>query len=219
MTVKYYSIGCDCHPSVVLKYLKLRHKAGPFDWIYTKPLYSPEYFLKLVNSSFIHFTDDLVINDNNKVISKYYPHTEFSHDDDLITNIETKQKYERRVKRFMDDYKNSRCVLLLTIKYNSFCNKNEVFKLSYDIKNILDDEAVKKNHILFIYLRYDGNLNDNKELCDLFIELLSKLKYKNLVLKKYSTYSTQFGIWGNHLEYSQIFTYNSENIENSLELM
>lgn len=81
--------------------------------------------MKLVNSSFIHFSDDLVINDNNKVISKYYPHTEFSHD--LITNIETKQKYERRVKRFMDDYKNSRCVLLLTIKYNSFCNKNEVF--------------------------------------------------------------------------------------------
>ena len=49
----------------------------------------------------------------------------------------------------MDDYKNSRCVLLLTIKYNSFCNKNEVFQLSYDIKNIniLEDDAVKKNHI------------------------------------------------------------------------
>jgi len=207
--IKYYSIGCDCHPAYVLTYLKLRHKAGPFDHIDTKSIESAEYFLKLTNSSFLNFLDDLLINNNGKVISKHYPQTEFCHDNDLITNKESKHKYERRINRFMDDYKHSKCVFLLNIKYDTIKNKNDVIKLIGDIDNILNEHYfIKNDHILYLYLRYDENLDENKILCDLFInEISTKFKYsKNFVFKKYCRYKNKFGIWGNPLEYSNIFS-------------
>lgn len=164
--------------------------------------------MKLINSSFKNFLNDLLINDNGQVISKYYPQTEFHHDNDLITNIESKHKYERKIKRFMNDYKNSKCVLLLNITYHSIQNKNDVIKLICDIKNILNEHYfVKNNHILYIYLRYDKNLDQNKILCDFFINEISKFKYtRNFVFKKYYRHINKFGIWGNPLEYSQIFS-------------
>lgn len=207
--IKYYSIGCDCHPSHVLSHLKLRHKAGPFDHIDIKSLYSAEYFLKLINSSFLNFLDDLLVNNNGKVVSKNYSQAEFIHDNDLITNKESKHKYERRIKRFMDDYNNSKCVFLLNIKYDSITNKNEINKLICNINDILNDHHfIKNNHILYLYLRFDENLDQNKILCDTFInEILKKFKYNgNFVFKKYCRCLSKSGIWGNPLEYSQIFS-------------
>jgi hypothetical protein len=206
--IKYYSIGCDCHPSHVLEYLKLKHYAGPFDYIYIRSIYTPEYFFNLINSSFINFKNDLSINENGKVSSKHYPQTEFTHDSDLITSVKINRKYERRIKRFMNDYKNLKCVFLLNINYDSICNENEVTKLIDDIKNIINEDCfVKKNHILYIYLRYDENFDQNKKLCECFIEQLSKLKQtKNLIFKKYCRHKSQYGIWGNPLEYSVIFS-------------
>lgn len=119
MDIKYYSIGCDCYSANILKLLHLRHLAGPFDHIYTGSIYSPEYFSNLVDSSFKNFLSDLSLNNNNKVVSKHYPFTEFTHDDDLINTIDTKYKYQRRITRFMNDYKNAQCVFLLNINYDS----------------------------------------------------------------------------------------------------
>jgi GR25 family glycosyltransferase involved in LPS biosynthesis len=206
--VKYYSIGCDCHPANLLKSLKLRHAAGPFDWMNVTSEYCPEYFLKIVKSSFKNFLDKLTINKNNIVISENYPNFEFFHDNDLITNTETMCKYKRRIKRFMNDYKNSKCVFLLNIKYDDIHNEKIVLKLVTDINNILDDDYFKKNnHILYIYLRYDENFDENKILCELFISKLLKIKnIKNIKFKKYCRYKNKFGIWGNSSDYYKIFS-------------
>lgn len=191
-----------------MKSLKLRHAAGPFDWINVTSEYCPEYFLNIIKSSFKNFLDKSTINKNNIVISENYPNLEFFHDNDLITNIETMCKYKRRIKRFMNDYKNSKCVFLLNIKYDDIHNEKIVLKLVTDINNILDDDYFKKNnHILYIYLRYDENFDENKILCELFISKLLKIKnIKNIKFKKYCRYKNKFGIWGNSSDYYKIFS-------------
>ena len=208
-TIKYYAIGCDCHPTHVLDNLKLKHKSGPFDYLYFSSTYCPKYFMDLINSSFKNFLDEFIIKENNMVYSKFYPHIEFTHDSDIVKNIETKNKYQRRIDRFLDDYNNDKCVFLLNINYTCLKEEDDVKNLSHHIKNIINDSFFqKKNHILYIYLRYDENYEQNKTLCDLLIESILNMKKnnKNIYFKQYCRNKSQYGIWGNTSEYSNYFS-------------
>ena len=40
------------------------------------------------------------VNNQNKISSEFYPNIEFTHDRDIIKNINTQEKYDRRIKRW-----------------------------------------------------------------------------------------------------------------------
>lgn len=201
--VKYYSIGCDCHPCHVLTELKLRHMAGPFDHLYTGSICSLKYFLNLVDTSFKYFLSDLKVNINNRIVSSRYPHTEFIHDKDLRKNPETVKKYQRRIQRFMEDYTKDKCVLLYCIHDSSIQSEEQSNELIHYIETLLNTQYFKDNeHILFIYLRYDENISENNLI---FIDKLQKIENKNLIFQKYQRNSKKYGIWGDTTKYCEDF--------------
>lgn len=201
--IKYYSIGCDCHPCHVLTELKLRHMAGPFDHIYTSSLYSLKYFLELVDTSFTNFLSNLKVNNNNRIISQHYPHTEFIHDKDLRKNPETVKKYQRRIQRFMEDYTTNKCLLLYCINHSTIQTEEQVNEVISYIETLLNTNYFKENeHILYIYLRYDENIT---EINNFFIDKLQKIENKNLIFQKYQRNINKYGIWGDKTKYNEEF--------------
>ena len=200
---KYYSIGSDCHPCHVLTELKLRHMAGPFDHLYTGSVCSLEYFLELVDTSFTNFLSNLKVNNNNRIVSEYYPHTEFVHDKDLRKNPETVKKYQRRIQRFMEDYTTHKCLLLYCIEHSSIENEEKSKELIGYIETLLNTKYfIDNEHILYIYLRYDENIN---KINNFFINELQKIQNKNLIFQKYQRNIKEYGIWGDTTKYNQDF--------------
>ena len=200
---KYYSIGSDCHPCHVLTELKLRHMAGPFDHLYTGSICSLEYFLNLVDTSFINFLSNLKVNNNNRIVSQHYPYTEFVHDKDLRKNPETIKKYQRRIERFIKDYTTHKCLLLYCIHGSSIQTEKQTNKLIGYIETLLNTQYFTDNeHILYIYLRYDENIT---EINNFFINELQKIQNKNLIFQKYQRNIKKYGIWGDTTKYCEDF--------------
>lgn len=198
---KYYSIGCDCHPTHVLTTLKLRHGAGPFDHNYTSGTHSIPYLMELIETNFENFLSDLARNTKGHMISKNYPNTEFIHDKNLKRDPEAKSKYERRIARFIKDYKEEKCILFYCIDEHCVKNANN---LANSIMQLLESKYFKTNdHVLFAYLRYNEEIH--KE-CDFFVEEMKKIKNKNLIFKQYVRKLKKYGIWGNEEEYFDFFT-------------
>ena len=195
---KYYSIGCDCHPTRVLTTLNLRHGAGPFDHIYTSGTHSIPYLMELIETNFENFLCDLARNAKGHMISKNYPATEFIHDKDLKNN---KSKYNRRIVRFIKHYKEEKCIFFYCIDEHTVKDTND---LANSIMQLLESDYFKANdHILFAYLRYDEEIHT---LCDFFVEEMKKIKNKNLIFKQYVRKLKKYGIWGNEEEYFDFFT-------------
>lgn len=71
----YYSVGCDCQPSYLLRKLGKRSKAGPLDWLDTDSLHCLEYFHDLVQNEFRDFITDLVNGRFSRPSSKHYPYS------------------------------------------------------------------------------------------------------------------------------------------------
>jgi hypothetical protein len=81
----YISLGPDCSIASALNTLNIRKEAFPFDFLLTSPDKGLEYVSLLIKNNFCDFLDDLEYNENNKIISKKYPFTQFYHHD-LIVN-------------------------------------------------------------------------------------------------------------------------------------
>jgi hypothetical protein len=177
--------------------------AGPFDHIYTGSVYSLKYFLELVETSFTNFLNNLKVNNNNRIVSEYYPHTEFIHDKDLRKNPETVKKYQRRIQRFMEDYTTIKCLLLYCIHESSIQTEEQADEVIGYIETLLNTNYFKENeHILYIYLRYDENIT---EINNFFIYKLQKIQNKNLIFQKYQRNINKYGIWGDTTKYNEEF--------------
>ena len=200
--MKYYSIGCDCHPAIVLTHLNLRLSASPFDWLNTNVINTFEYFLDLVQTNFIHFMSD--IQHDKLPYSKYYPYSTFYHDTNIIQDSKIKEKYNRRIGRFMNDFNNSKCLFLTNIKAESISSHQSMNKLCSDCNDIISNKTfITNHHILYIYILYNENYDENKLYCDKFYNQIQSLNKSNIKIIKYCRHLTIKGIWGDKNEYNQ----------------
>lgn len=187
----------------------LRNKAGPFDWLDTNSINCLEYFYELIQTEFKDFMNNLIISEKySKPYSQYYPYSCFFHDIDIIDNNVIKDKYSRRIMRFLDHYNNLNCIYVGNLKSNAIISSEIASKLYLDcIKIIKDDKFIKNNHILFIYIRYDEDLNENEKYINIFYTKLKELNNKNIVIMKYNRHLQRDGIWGNSELYKTHFSH------------
>ena len=201
----FYSIGCDCHPAMVLKVMGLRKKSSPFDWLDTNSLNTFEYFYDMIQTEFKNFMREIVIN-NEKPFSKYYPYSLFHHDPNIKDDIIIQQKYLRRISRFLDHYKHSSCVFLANIKSDSITSYEIVNKLYLDCVKIINDSTfIKNNHILFIYIRYDDDFIENNEYINELYSKIKNLDKNNIFLIQYNRNLQEGRLSGDPNMYSTYF--------------
>jgi hypothetical protein len=211
----YYSIGCDCHPAHVLKTLDLRKNSSPFDSLDINPINTFEYFYELIQTEFKYFMQDLIINDEySRPSSKHYQYSFFHHDKKINKDNTIKEKYLRRITCLLNHYTHFNCIFLVNIKSSSIISCEIASKLYLDcLKIINDDTFIKNNHIIFIYIRYDEDLNENKESIDVFYTKIKEINSKNIFIIKYNRHLKKDGIWGNtkmyHTYFNHLLTLNS----------
>ena len=168
MKTYYISIGPHCHPCGNLRSLKLRSSALPFDWLRTNSERGLEYVADLIETKFDNFTDDLVYNNKNVVVSKNYPYAEFFHHDLIKSSsnaldqkaekgadlIET---FHRRADRFMEliNNKADMCYLLYCLSYSSYKKPNKLTQFIPTIDKFLKAMQNKGPYKLVIYITVD----------------------------------------------------------------
>ena len=187
-----YSIGADCGCAGNLKRFKLRITSGPFDWLFKASL--EQRFVCLMND----FADFLNIEDFEKLEKDanaklqdnkhdYYFNTktgfQFLHDFPIDSDLRevfpsVKEKYERRIARFLNNvHDNDKKVLLVWFslrekidpksiveKCNEYCSK-----LGRDIdfafiENNTVIGGIEKHEISSNVTLYKGNFVTNKDL-------------------------------------------------------
>lgn len=202
----FFSIGSDCHPAIVLKKLNLRNNSSPFDWLDTKGLYVFEYFYENIKTNFKYFLYDIVKNEKFQPYSNKYPNSIFLHDLDIIENINVKEKYLRRIQTLLVNYYNSKCVFVCNITSNTITSNDIVSKLYFDCLNIINDNTfVTNNHSIYIYIRYDNDLKENEQYCDIFYTKIKNLNNTNININKYCRNLKKNGIWGDDSKYAIFF--------------
>jgi len=193
-------IGCDCHPAYVLSSLYLRTQSLPFDWLNIEPIKTFEYVNKNIDNNFQLFLKNLKRNENGYFISDNYPYAEFMHEDKL-NHTNSLNKFERRIKRFVNHIKNEKVVFIHNIPANSIKDKNDIYQYITDIKLFIS--KVPPNSKLCIYIRYDEELSENKSLSD---ELFNELIGLNIKTYKYIRKLKDYGIWGEKANYFNLLT-------------
>lgn len=216
-----YSIGHDCSCAANLKRFHLRNTSGVLDWLWGPTL--SEVF-KVLSDDFKDFLikDDLEklaknpVQTNHDLSHDYYHNKrnnyEFLHD--FPSNIPlsdcfdtVKEKYNRRIARFLDDiYSNKDILLVYLMNHNTFkYSDKELIRLcnayclhigrsvdflfianDQSMGHLISEKAIQKN-IVKISLSIDTSKNQNgtkKQLRPIFIKYaLKHLKY-NLDRKK-----------------------------------
>ncbi|QEE49529.1 hypothetical protein FUA48_08030 [Flavobacterium alkalisoli] len=193
-------IGCDCHPAHCLKKLHIRKQSFPFDWLNTLPVEGIKYVTDNIENDFESFISDLIINQNNNIVSSHYPETEFIHEKDLIVNNETKNKLKTRSTLFLQAYKNNPVDFLFSLPVSGI---NSVNDIDYITRSISDfTKKIKENDRLYIYVRYDENVNENKVFSNKLFEALNNIPKVNSA--KYVRYFNKYGLWGNPSAYPDL---------------
>lgn len=186
-----YSIGTDCACAGYLKKYNLRNCAGPFDWL-TRASF--ETRMNLIANDFKDFFNikdiKLLSLGKNEPINQHMNNYKnirhdfyYYHDFPAAMSfenafIEAKEKYNRRIKRFMEDLKNKEKVLLIyhahseitknsTIKElcNKVCEKYQkqidfVILENDDTKGIDEFEEVKVSDNIIKY-RFQSEAKDS----------------------------------------------------------
>lgn len=202
----FFSIGCDCHPAMVLKNLNLRNNSSPFDWLDTKSISVFEYFYENITTDFKYFLYDLKKNEKSQPYSKKYPNTIFLHDLDIIENNNVKEKYIRRIQLLQHNYNNSKCVFVCNINSNGILSNDIVSKLYTDCVKIINDDTFTSNrHILYIYIRYDEDFTENEQYCNSFYTKIKNLTNNNVLINKYCRNYKKDGTWGDSSKHSTFF--------------
>ncbi len=115
--VVFVSLGSICHPAIAIKDGGYRKVAYPLDWVTSV---DGEKVIQLLENQFSQFFDDnfLVIHSCGLLVQSYY-HILFAHEgywsaDDIRLKLpELKERYLRRVNRFLDlkNHKGTICFL------------------------------------------------------------------------------------------------------------
>jgi len=197
---KIITIGCDCHPAYSLQSLYIRTESLPFDWLNVAPAKSIGYVADNIRTNFEFFLKDLRRNDEGHIVSSYYPFAEFIHEKQLIERPEDVARFKRRVTRFLDLIQTKDINYLHNTPAAMFSSPDEVNQYIESIKSFLP--LLKKNDSLHIYIRFDENLEENKEIIDSFIEQAAAL---GVSLTNYNRKFSKYGLWGNPAEYKKLY--------------
>lgn len=160
-----YSIGRDCANSMFLMRRGLRVTSGPFDWL-TKADF--ETRIQLILDEFKNFLnkEDLNLlpeldekNKNRGHVSYANTRTDFYFYHDFPSGIsldesypEVKEKYERRIKRFLDNLNNKQKVLLVWFSHIPTVNKLDIQALCDSVCNKFGKQ------IDFLLIEHDENV-------------------------------------------------------------
>jgi len=194
-------IGCDCHPAYTLKKLGIRKFSLPFDWLNTQPFSGIWYVMDNIKNNFIFFLSGLTKNERGYIVAEKYNFAEFMHEKDLIENIKSQNKFNRRIIRFIKIINKFDCFFLYNLPSNNITNLDQIDKFVNDVSDFT--KIIKPNDKLFIYFRYDENYDENREYCN---TLLNKLNNVNKVhITKYIRSTKQFGEWGDYREYYSLY--------------
>lgn len=122
-----YSLGQNCGPANLLEYRGLRPFSGVLDWMISPALSDVnrllknrfEQFLELDNLSFFSYYDNntkLQLKDNfYNIYSCHDFTTDLNTPDDWPSYPLVKEKYDRRVKRFLNEMETSESLLFIRI--------------------------------------------------------------------------------------------------------
>ena len=164
--VKYISMGENCGPAATLKNLELRTFSSPFDWIVS----NIEGIKHCINEDFKNFHKNLKFNHNRTRVIDFY-NFEYPHDypgenqkaveeEDIPGENKIRQdweefipgvleKYERRIKRFIDLMKNPEPIIVFYT--GKLKNVYELRKLFY--------EKYHKHNIFFVVCSEEKSLD------------------------------------------------------------
>lgn len=209
-----YSIGRDCSCASYLSNNSLRITSGPFDW-----LTNVNEFEKRVNiilndfDRFLEISDLKIISKNPHIINDekcdYYEnvYNGFYYYHDFLAGVpleqsfdKVKEKYERRIKRFINNIQTQKHVLLVWFSHIPTTNNDEKvvllceklckkFNKSIDFLIIEHDETKKQNEIKKI------NLADNITKYNLYtrswdstgaLTTMGREDICSMIFKKYS---------------------------------
>jgi hypothetical protein len=197
----YISLGTDCHPSGNFLNLGLRHTALPFDWLYTTNN-NLNYVNEMIRTNFANFMADLKYNHRGKVISGFYPETEFFHHD-LIQNSNYIEDFNKRTKRFMEliDNKNNRCLFFFRYRLECYNDQDNAKKLYETVLQFIDLMQNRCKYKLIIYVLNNDNEYELQHY-DFFDDLLSQ--YEQIKIVKYIRNRSVDEIYGDKDDFLKI---------------
>lgn len=152
----YIPLGNSCSIAYNLRLLDLRNLAFPFDWVRVTnfnnitTLLENEFedFLNLDTFEFKEISDKFEVNGNNKSYIYSNNYCTFYHDfDDYIENINIDtflEKYNRRIKRFLDCIKSKNHLTFIREEYGKvkLCKINKFIKAIQEINPTLNFKLV-----------------------------------------------------------------------------
>ena len=159
----YISLGSDCAVAYQLDKHSLRRWSFPFDWIQINNVNDLCEILGNRFSNFIDFnyidikdnTNDVYFNSKGKLSKKKLTHKQykiiFPHesDDEIINYEEIKEKYERRIKRFIEFCKDEK-IKKIFVRSDKKYKQKEIDKLT----KCLDEICVNYQLIHVDYSKY-----------------------------------------------------------------
>lgn len=204
-------IGCDCHPAYTLQKLHIRKHSLPFDWLDTDAIKGISFVSSNIKTHFSGFLKGLVKNKKGHIVSNEYPYAEFVHEKNLIENKLDIEKFGRRIDR-LEKLMHTDCFYLYNVKSSSLESKAQVTEF---YRSVVEFQTLMKGEqLLCIYIRYDENLNENKNNCEMLLELLGNTK--NVNSANYIREKSKAGIWGNAKKYPMLYRSLGIRIRNSL---
>jgi hypothetical protein len=147
-----FSLGQNCLPAIQLQKNHLRFKAGVLDWMISDTLVDVNRLLKNRFAGFMEFSDLDFVNYNvpspqnlyvkdlkYNVISAHDFPTSINTTQNLVSYPEVKEKYNRRIKRFLEEME--KCARILFIRMQGTleetrelqCVLNEMVKYEFNI--------------------------------------------------------------------------------------
>lgn len=189
-------LGADCHPANILKSLGIRKESYPFDWMNTEHHKCIEYVNENIKNDFNLFLSHLVKNHKNNIVSNNYTYAEFYQFKDLINNEKTQKKIKLRANKFLDIIQKKSCYFLLNVSAKEM-KDSKINEFIFSIKEF--HRITNYKHDLLIYIRFDDNINENKETVGRVLSELEVLEKTRVV--KYLRGLATYGIWGNEKDY------------------
>jgi hypothetical protein len=159
-----------------------------------------EFVNRNILSDFQFFLEDLKINERGYIVSEKFDYSEFMHEKNLISNLDSKAKFNRRINRFTDTIKNESVFYLYNITSVSINSKICVDKFFEDVIYFMS--LIKETDKLHIYIRFDESYEENHIYCSLLLDKLNQLK--NVKSIYYLRETSKYGTWGNESQYKKI---------------